>query len=581
MSAFLAASVLLSICLLNGSPVAATPQAQEGAGKQEVKDLRSRNDELIAVTGGAGLSAFNHQTRGDKLLGKGQMREAALSYARASLANPKDPLLRLSTAVTLAAVGRLNDAVPQLRKALELAEDDVITALLLREALAESGRTAEAQELYLDTARRYPRKNGKPGLDASTSISRLSLAVRQSPESPVYFLLLGDAYQLAEEWAKADEAYHTAIRLAPRWIKPRVNLGISRLAQGKSDEAIETFQDAFKLEPGNVQVNLLMGDAQISAGRNSDAVQTFTRISKMRGASKTGEAASQAMVGMGQAFANDGAYDKAVASLNQARKLNPRDPAPAALLGEIEVQAGNYVKAADAYHSALQITRGGGLFSNRPILYRALSEAQLSAGKHDAALATLQRAFVEEPGQSPLWHRLSAQAHFARGNDAQGEASLQAALECDDSLYPQDTLNALAAQGLVLKMQDLYRARRDAAATGILRSTAPGGGLALSNKVAPLSPRGASRVIEILGHLARYQNDIREEVRLREENTRQSTNTGRDWFLLAEAYDLRAGEPANARASYLRALELGGLSAPAAEWAKQRLKALTAPLYKP
>lgn len=517
---------------------------------------------------------------GDALLSKGEIREAALYYVQAALANPSDPLPRLAAGVSLAAIGRVKDAVPQLRKAAELAPDDVIVALLLREALTETGRGEEAQELYLDTVRRFARP-GKPGLDSSVSIARLQAAVKTFPQSPVYRLLLGDAFQVSEQWAQADEAYKGAVLLAPLWVKPRVNLGISRLAQGKSDEAIRTFETALALEPNNIQVQLLKGDAQISAGQNGAAITTFSKVAQQRGGTtKTSAAAAQAMIGMGQALVNTRSYGKAIDSLTRAQKLAPLDPAPNALIGEIQAKAGDFDAASASYETALKLSRNGELFANQAVLYRALTEAQLSAQKPDQALATVRRALTAAPSEAALWHRLAAQAYYAKKDTLQGDTALKNALKTDQSLYPQDTLNAIAARGLVEAFRANFVEANDAAVTGFAGSATPGGGIVLTNKVKPATISEQAKTLEILAHIARYLNDTREEIRLREEVTKLR-GTGRDWFLLGEAYDLRAREPANARASYGKAFQVGGVPEAIADWARNRLKALTAPLYKP
>jgi tetratricopeptide (TPR) repeat protein len=569
----------LSLLTLLPFAGANTAQAQTGQAPPTAGSDNSTRDRVAQGNTPLPIPVVLKMKSGDTALRRGDMQEAALTYAQAALLAPSNPLPRLATGVTLAAIGRVSDAVPQLRKAVSLADNDVVAALLLSEALTEIGKGEEAQDLYQDTVRRFSRA-GKPSIDASASVERLLAANRQFPESPVYLLLLGDAYQISEQWISADDAYKKAIALAPLWVKPRVNLGISRLAQGKSDEAMRTFESALALEPGNVQVQLLKGDAQISAGQNDAAVVTFSNIAKQNGKGIKNGVAAQAMVGMGQALVNTRSYGKALQSLSVAQKLDPKDPVPNALIGEIQVQNGNFDAAVVAYQSALQLSRGGGLFSNQAVLYRALAEAQLSARKPDNALNTLKRALADAPGEAALWHRFMAQAYYAKNDTSQAEQSLHAALENDSSLYPQDTLNAIAGHGLIEKFRQSYLEVNEAAETGIHRQANSDGGITLTNKVKAVTPQEQARTLEILAHIARYLNETREEIRLREEVTRLR-GTGRDWFLLGEAFDLRASEPGNARAAYGKAFEVGGVPPAVADWARNRLKALTAPLYKP
>jgi Flp pilus assembly protein TadD len=106
----------------------------------------------------------------------------------------------------------------------------------------------EAQALYSRIVQRFSRP-GVPGLETTASVQRLLEAQKQFPQSPILSLLLGDTYQLAEQWSKAEASYGQAIQLARGWVKPRINLGLCQLAQGRSSEALSSFQGALALDP--------------------------------------------------------------------------------------------------------------------------------------------------------------------------------------------------------------------------------------------------------------------------------------------------------------------------------------------
>lgn len=525
--------------------------------------------------------------QGDALFGVNNKDGAVRAYTQAALADPQNSTTRLCLGVSLAAVRRQDLALFQFRKAVDLAPDEILPALLLQNALQERGSGAEAQDLYLDIAQKFARKDSKPGLDASQSISRLQASVRQFPKSPILHLLLGDAYQLAENWAEADKAYTIARLLAPHWAKPCVNLGLSRLAQNKPNEAIHIFETALVLEPGSVQAQLWKGNAELKAGKDEAAVRSFSRATVGRAARTTPGVAVQAATGMGQAFARSGSYEKAIVQLQRAEKIAPADPVPPALIGEVHVQNGDFVQAASAYSTALRLTRNGGLFSNRPVLYRGLVEAQLCAHKPDDALVSLTRALIDEPESAALWHRLRAQAYFDQNENKEAQQELRAALDSTPlGEYPLDTLNAIAARNLMGVMKSDYEADYRTASSGIRRTTLPGGSIALVSPSARAKTNDSGeasakvRALLALASLARYRSDITEEIRLRGELT-QLRVVGIDWLLLGDAYDSRAGQPANARGAYSRAVEIGGLPAPAVERVRERLIRLNAPLYKP
>jgi tetratricopeptide (TPR) repeat protein len=592
----------LSLALLAtaaGLPAAAQqspPPAPASAPKKETADEKEkvngkanlnapRAEKAMAVPGGRAVApamAVTYQREGDSLLREGKHTAAAAAYASAAASNPTDPLVRLSLGVMLAERGMVKDAIPNFRKAVQYAEDDVVAALLLQNALSDTGAGTEAQEIYLDTVRRFSRP-GKPGFDTSTSVARLSAALKQYPQSPLYSLLLGDAYQLAEQWTQADEAYKKAIVLAPTWAKPWINLGLSRLAQGKTESAILAFETALKVDPRNVQARLGKGDAQLQAGQNGAAIQTYGFIASPKNRSQSQSLTAQAMTRIGQAYFNQGKVDDALNYLNKAQKIAPNDPAPSALIGDIQNNSGNYVEASSAYGTALRLTREGGLFPNPAQLYRLLAEAQLSARQPQRARETLQAALNEQPGNSPLWYRLMARAYSDLGQTEQAHASLRSALDCEQGPYPLDTLNAINGVGLLDTFAAAYKQELIAAESGVAVQRGAESGSGVSITMASPKDRVSGRRIPALvalAHIARYRNEFREEVRLRQELAKLRNNAW-DWFLMGETYDLRLMEPANARNAYLQAARIGGLNDAPVTFLRQRLERLTAPAYKP
>lgn len=488
----------------------------------------------------------SYQRSGDRFLRSDDLAGAAREYARAALAAPKDPFFRLTTGVALAALGDVERAARQFQQAQALAEDDIIAALLLQGALDAQGKTSAALTVKLDTVRRFSRK-GQAGLDASGSINYLRGATARFPESPIAWLLLGDAYQVSEQWDAAEQAYSKASRLAPAWAKPRVNLGVLLLSRGQPDAAVKAFEAALAREPGNTQVQLLSADALAKSGRAVEALKTYRKLENAPGV------AADVSTRIGNVYLQTRRPQEALAAFSRARTLAPRDAKAAAGEAEAQIQAGNFAAGAEAYRSALGLANAGGLLSTRPILYRGLAEAQLSARQPDAALQTLERALREEPQSTPLWYRLSAEAYFAKGDMANGETALRRALDSDVGRYPRDILDALAGRGLLERTTAAYEAEAAVAAV--------------------------PSVLTALAHLARYRGQIEREVDLRKK-VAAARPLGANWFLLADAYE-RAGRPIDARGAYARALDLGGLSPAAAEQTRAQLRTLTRRLQSP
>lgn len=536
-----AAAVATALLSLAGFDQEGSPQSpRERAATPRKHQAAMLDGPLPSAAAIRAAAAF--YKNGDRALHDADYARAAQQYEQAARAHPSNPLFRLTTGVALAALRRSDKAAAWFREAVSLADDDVIAALLLQSMLAEQNKTAEAQLVGQDVARRFARADKKPGLDASGSIARLRAATRRFSNSPIVFLLLGDAYQLEGENGAAEAAYNTAMRLAPLWSKPVANLGLLRLGQGRNDEAFRAFQTALKLDPRDPQLQLWKGDALAGAGRRNDALETLRRLEKMP------RVAAEAMTRIGQLYGQSRELDTARSYLGRAQRIAPRDPAPVASLGDIEVQSGNFAAGAAAYKTALRLTTTrGDLFSSRAVLHRRMAEAQLSARQPDAALASLRQALEDEPASAPLWYRLMAQAYFDKNDGPSAVRALRGALDTDLGLFPQETLTKIAAHNLLSSVAGSYQA----------------------------DLRGPDRFAALvaLAHLARYQNDTPGEIKLRRQLTGERS-IGLDWFLLADAYDARAGDLDEARRAYERALSLGGLPAFARDWADKRVKAL-------
>lgn len=508
-------------------------------------------------------AAAQHLRLGDRQLREGELDAAVKSYAKAVLAAPKLLAARWCLGVMLSATRRTALAVKEYEEATRLAEDDLLTALLLQGALQEYGNPGASQQVYLDTVRRFSRP-GKPGLDASGSIARLEASVKQLPESPVLALLLGDASQVAGQFDAASRAYRRAIALAPSWSKPQVNLALSYLAQGKPNLAVALLQGVLKQDPNNPRVLLAMGDAQFQSGNSKDALSIYRRLTTVDAvAVPAATGAARASVAMGQ-------IPTAIHSLQTARSRSPKDPAPVAALADIQMRTGDFKAAVESYTSALRLTEEGGLFAARPSLQRALAESQLSAKRAPEALKTLQKALQDDPENESLWRRLMARAYLEQNDRPAAEQELKRALIAETALYPQETLSAIAQEQWTEKLIAGFRADLLGARTGVRGSVLGPGNIEVRS--VQVSREGEVVALVGLAHLLRFTNAVREEVSLRRELVRLR-GSGADWFLLAQAQE-RLGENADARGAYGEAVRKGDLSEAIQKLAIQRMRAL-------
>ena len=102
-------------------------------------------------------------------------------------------------------------------------------------AALRAGRTADAERAFRELAARHPELGGAHanlGLilrnagKLDESIAVLERAVKASPKQPVFFNQLGVSYRHKGQFAKAREAYETALALDPAYADAHLNLGV-------------------------------------------------------------------------------------------------------------------------------------------------------------------------------------------------------------------------------------------------------------------------------------------------------------------------------------------------------------------
>jgi adenylate cyclase len=88
--------------------------------------------------------------------------------------------------------------------------------------------------------------SGKP----EEAISLLDKAFRLNPVAPFYyFLTLGHAYRMMEQYPEAIQAYKKAVHLNPYFIFPHVCLAACYIATGNEDEARKATAKVLKINP--------------------------------------------------------------------------------------------------------------------------------------------------------------------------------------------------------------------------------------------------------------------------------------------------------------------------------------------
>ena len=85
--------------------------------------------------------------------------------------------------------------------------------------------------------------------DLPDAVKQLEEAAQQPTRTQATLIALGNTYQFAQEYSKAEQAYLQAIPLDPNNMEPRKGLGWLYARTGKRDKAIEMFNKIRELKP--------------------------------------------------------------------------------------------------------------------------------------------------------------------------------------------------------------------------------------------------------------------------------------------------------------------------------------------
>lgn len=157
----------------------------------------------------------------------------------------------------LANRGRLDEAIDQFQKALNIAPGypEIKTNLIL--ALTKKGRTDEA-------------------------IPYLQTLLKEDPSNAQAHYNLGNALQKKGDSQGAIAAYEKALSIQTRYPAAHYYLGIALDRNGQTDEAIAHYQEAVKEQPNYPQAYCLLGNDLLQKARVDDAIAAYEQALKSR-----------------------------------------------------------------------------------------------------------------------------------------------------------------------------------------------------------------------------------------------------------------------------------------------------------
>lgn len=231
----------------------------------------------------------------------GRTREAVAQFEASVKLKPGSAAAHFNLATAQTRAGRLEEAIGEYRQALQIKPDYANAHNNLGSVLSSQGKLDQAIEQYREALRDDPRhapahNNLGHALagegNAVEALPHFVEALRINPDYADAHYNLGHAYARRGDWAAAIDHFRQVVRLEPEW-----ELGLSNLAWLLATAPEERLHDA------KLAVQLAEHAANIT--RRQDA---------------------RVLDALAAAYADEGLFDRALATADAALRLMPPDP---------------------------------------------------------------------------------------------------------------------------------------------------------------------------------------------------------------------------------------------------------------
>ncbi len=212
--------------------------------------------------GGRGAAAREIE-RGKKAIIAGDLQRAQRAYCQALHLAPDDARAASGLGLVLMMLGDGEQAVQYFERALKAQEDDDATRQLLGDALALSGRYAEARAEWRKAA----------GVTSGAPADVEPLAHISQTKADQSFA--------ARNYLRAERLYRRAVVLSPRRVDAAVGLAQTLLRGKRQAEALSWAKHVVAQRPSSAALWILLGDVQAATGDKASARDSFMKAREL------------------------------------------------------------------------------------------------------------------------------------------------------------------------------------------------------------------------------------------------------------------------------------------------------------
>jgi tetratricopeptide (TPR) repeat protein len=221
---------------------------------------------------------------------QGHYAEAIEQYQQALRVDEGNAQVRLNLAVAYYKAADVTTAAAELVKIVAAAPSDKRAVVLLADCYLRLGENRKVIDLLTpwedketsDLAFAYLLGTALIRDDQVSKGQRLIDKIMGRGESAEAHLMLGTAYQMAQEWAPARDEFAKAVALNPKLPGAHAYYGRALLATTATTTAAEQFRKELEINPNDFDANLFLGVLAKQEQKHDEAMARFQKALSVR-----------------------------------------------------------------------------------------------------------------------------------------------------------------------------------------------------------------------------------------------------------------------------------------------------------
>jgi tetratricopeptide (TPR) repeat protein len=315
----------------------------------------------------------------------GQVQEADRLYTAILKAQPKHPDANHNLGILAISVGKIEEALPFFKTALEANPNTGQFWLSYIDTLIKLDKLVDAKAVFDQAKSKGAKGDGFDMLEqrlqglASHSFGKVSKAqnppqdqlqsfinlysqgqlqqalkqaetlVQQFPKSAILFNIQGAVLKGLGQLDASVEAYNKALAIKPDHAEAHNNMGVTLKDQGKLEEAIEAYSKALAIKPDYADAYNNMGVTLKDQGKLEEAIEAYSKALAIK------PDYADAYNNMGNALRDQGKLEEAIEAYSKALAIKPDYADAYNNMGVVLKDQGKPEEAIKAYSKALAI----------------------------------------------------------------------------------------------------------------------------------------------------------------------------------------------------------------------------------